>query len=80
MGNTPTIFDDGYMDLRRLCVYTSLSRNTLRRFMEDGGLPYYTLAGKLLVKRSDFDTWMQQHRRQNTKIDDLVRSAVADVR
>ena len=57
---------DQFMSLRALAGYTSLSPRTLRQYLElppDEALPCYRLpgGGKLLVRRSEFDAWMQQY-------------------
>jgi len=57
---------DPYLDLRRLAEYTCLSRRTLQGFINelppDQALPCYRLEGKVLVRRSVADAWLQQFR------------------
>lgn len=59
---------DPYLSLRGLAAYSSLSVRTLRRFLERTppaqALPCYRLAGKVVVRRSDFDRYMAQYRAQ----------------
>jgi hypothetical protein len=59
---------DPYLSLRALAEYSGLSVRTLRTFLERTppaqALPCYRLAGKVLVRRSDFDAFMQQFRTQ----------------
>ena len=69
-------FADRYLDLEGLAVYSSLGKTTLRRHMRDSGLPYYKLDGKILVKQSEFDRWMQQRMVQDTHLDDIAAAAV----
>lgn len=57
---------DPFLSLRALSAYSGLSPRTLRQYLElppDEALPCYRLpgGGKILVRRSDFDAWMQQH-------------------
>jgi hypothetical protein len=55
---------DPYLSLKALSVYSGLSVRTLRGFIErlpDEALPCYRLAGKILVRRSDFDGWIAQY-------------------
>lgn len=56
---------DPLLDLRALATYSSLSRRTLRSFLElppDTALPCYRLPGKVLVRRSEFDGWLERYR------------------
>lgn len=55
---------DPFLSLRALAAYSSLSVRTLRGHVTDLAhpLPCYRLGAKILVRRSEFDTWMLQHR------------------
>ena len=58
---------DPFLSLKALAAYSSLSPRTLRAFLElppDEALPCYRPpgGGKILVRRSEFDAWMQQYR------------------
>lgn len=59
---------DPYLSLAALADYSGLSRRTLRGFIERNppaqALPCYRLAGKIIVRRSDFDRYMEQYRTQ----------------
>ncbi len=52
---------DQIFDLKGLSVYSSLSVSTLRQYIKDG-LPAYSLRGKILVRRSEFDRWLEKYR------------------
>jgi hypothetical protein len=70
---------DPYLSLRALADYSGLSVKTLRGFLERNppaqALVCYRLAGKVVVRRSDFDRFMQQYRPQGRKelVDNLRR-------
>lgn len=55
----------GYFDLKALAAYSCCSVRWLRDRLVDQNhpLPHHRLAGKLLVKREDFDVWISQYRR-----------------
>jgi len=55
---------DPYLDLRALAQYAGLSVRTLRGWLHhhDVPLPHHDVGGKVLVRRSEFDQWMQQFR------------------
>src|SRR6266849_8204847 len=56
---------DPLMSFKALAAYASLSPRTLRGCTElppDQALPCYRLLGKTLVRRSDFDAWLEQYR------------------
>ena len=53
---------DPYMSLKALAEYSGLSRRTLQQHINDDpsrALPCYRVrGGKILVRRSEFDSWM----------------------
>jgi hypothetical protein len=54
---------DPLLSLKALSAYSCLSIRTLRKFTElapDQALPCYRLPGKVLVRRSTFDAWLNQ--------------------
>jgi hypothetical protein len=55
---------DGYLDLADLSVYSSLSVRFLRARLQDPvrPIPCRRVGAKILVKRSEFDIWMDTHR------------------
>ena len=53
---------DRYLDLKGLSEYSSLGLSTLRDYLRAGGLPYFKLKGKVLIRQSEFDTWMETFR------------------
>ncbi len=66
-----------YMGLRELALYSDLSISTLRGYIRRGILPCFKVEGKVLVKKSEFDLWIQDYRMDNKqRIDDIVNKAV----
>jgi hypothetical protein len=58
--------DDGFLSLRELARYSGLSRRTLWGFTTRSVAPlpcYQAGGGKILVRLSEFHTWITQHRR-----------------
>ena len=59
---------DPYLPLKALAAYSGLSVRTLRSFIErdpSSALPCYRItAGKLLIRRSEYDAWVAQFRCQ----------------
>ncbi len=53
-----------WLDLRALTGYACVSERTLRTWIHDGDdpLPAYRVGTKILVRRSEFDRWMERHR------------------
>lgn len=74
--------DDAYLPLKVLATYCGLSVRTLRDCLGrlERPLPSYRIGGKILVRRSEFDAWAQQFRRQpdaadiGALVDDVVNS------
>ena len=69
---------DQYFDLKGLSVYSALGVGTLRDHIRTGSLPCFMVKGKILIKRSEFDHWIEKHRlkkkRDINKIVDEVLS------
>jgi hypothetical protein len=61
---TSNTFDDAYMPLKALAVYSGLGVRTLRSYLTHPLHPLscYRIGGKVLVRRSDFDAWATQFR------------------
>src|SRR5262245_10985973 len=55
---------DPYLSLRALASYSGLSVRTLRSYINrlDCAIPTYRLGGKVLVRKSEYDAWVQQYR------------------
>ncbi len=66
---------DGYMGLKALAGYSGMSVRTLRNWIHHPlrPLPYYRIGGKLLVRRSDYDSWAEGFREVTpSSLDDIV--------
>jgi excisionase family DNA binding protein len=75
----PTSLKDQYFDLRGLSVYSALGVGTLRNYLKSGGLPFFKLRGKILIKRSEFDAWLEGYRVNrkqdlNNVVDEILTS------
>ena len=62
---------DQYFDLRGLSAYSSMAISTLRDHVRQGKLPCFKCKGKILIKRSEFDQWLETFRVNKRK--DLTR-------
>jgi hypothetical protein len=73
---------DPFLDLRALSAYSSLSVRKLRDLLEEPGhpLPCYQVGGKLLVRRSEFDNWVNAYRRRGrADVDEIVTDVFRDL-
>lgn len=69
---------DQYFDLRGLSVYSSLGVGTLRDHIRSGSLTAYKVKGKLLIKKSEFDSWIEGYRINRSKqINDIADDVMA---
>lgn len=52
-----------WLDLRGLTKYAAVSERTLRAWIHDpiNPLPAFQVNGKILVKKRDFDNFIEQH-------------------
>ena len=73
------ILKDQLFDLKRLSAYSSLSVSTLRHHVRDG-LPAYSVRGKILVRRSEFDRWLEGFRvSREQDLDQLADEIMAEI-
>ncbi len=66
--------NDKYLDLKTLSVYSSLSIRTIRDYLADreNPLPSFCIKRKILVKKSEFDTWIKRYRTDSKLIDRIA--------
>ena len=70
---------DRYFDIKELSKYSSLSVSTLRNYLSDDAnpIPSYCIKRKILVKKSEFDAWIEKHR-VYSEIGDIVNEILGD--
>lgn len=72
---------DQYFDLRGLSAYSSLAVPTIREHIRAGGLPAFKVKGKILVKMSEFDKWIEGYRQNKAQdLDALVDGVMDELR
>jgi excisionase family DNA binding protein len=70
---------DQYFDLKGLSTYSALKVPTLREYIKEGKLPAFKVKGKLLIKRSEFDAWLEKYRVKD-RIDSIVNEVMSDLK
>ena len=73
---------DPFLTLKALSLYSSLSVRTLRNYLADPAhpLPCYRPGGKILVRRSEFDTWMTAFRQTGREdVEAIVAGVMRDI-
>jgi len=79
IAETSIALKDQYFDLRGLSAYSALAVPTLRDYIRKGALPCFKVKGKILIRRLEFDLWMENHRMNKKKdiesiADDVIKS------
>jgi hypothetical protein len=70
-----------YLDLRGLAEYSSLAVPTLRDYLRGlNPIPHYKLRGKVLVKQSEFDRWMEGFRVDASTLDQVVADVLKSLK
>lgn len=68
---------DQYLDLRRLAEYSNLAVPTLRDYLRGlNPIPHFKLKGKVLVKQSEFDRWIESFRVDASKLEKVVNDVL----
>ena len=70
-----------WLDLRRLRDYAAVSNRTLRAWIHSpvDPLPAVRVSTKILVRRSEFDAWMEFHRIKPVDLGGMVEEIVEAV-
>jgi hypothetical protein len=72
---------DRLLDLKGLSEHSSLGVPTLRDYLRSGGLPYFKLKGKILVRLSEFDQWLESFRVDTKQeLNNLVDDVLTDLK
>ena len=72
---------DQYFDLRGLSVYSAMAVSTLRDYIKSGNLPAFKIKGKLLVRKSEFDLWIENFRLNKTQdLDNIVNDILSGMK
>jgi len=71
--------NDQYFDLRGLSAYSAVAVSTLRDYIKTGDLPCFKVKGKILIRKSEFDAWIEERRYNkkqdlNTIVDRVMKS------
>jgi excisionase family DNA binding protein len=73
---TGIVLKDQYFDLQGLSMYSSICVSTLRDHIKKNKLPAFTVGGKTLVKRSEFDKWVNRFRLNRKQDPDAIADEV----
>ena len=70
-----------WLDLKALTRYASISERTMRQWIHRASnpLPAVRVGAKILVRRSEFDRWLENHRLEPTDVGCIVNEMVADL-
>lgn len=69
--------EDPYYDLRAASVYSCMAVSTIRSYIKSGNLPAYKVGGKVLIKRSELDSWIKSFRiNRKQSLNELVNGVL----
>ena len=72
---------DQFFNLKGLSAYSAISVGSLRDYLKSGRLPCFKLRGKILIKRSEFDAWLEAYRfNKKLELDSLIDDVLADLK
>jgi len=73
--------DDRYMDIKGLSAYCGLSVRTLWDYLGDSEqpIPHFRMKKKVLVKKSEFDGWMENYRCDGHALDVIAEEIMNDL-
>ena len=62
IGEIQVTLNDTYFDLRALSKYSTFGVSTLRVHIKKNKLPAFRVNGKVLIRKSEFDHWIERYR------------------
>jgi excisionase family DNA binding protein len=70
-----------WLDLKGLQRHACVSERTLREWIHrpDNPLPSYRVGGKIFVRRSEFDRWVEAHRLNPIDVTAIVDEMMSEV-
>jgi len=70
-----------WLDLKALTRYASISERTMRQWIHLAAnpLPAVQVGTKILVRRSEFDRWLQNHRVEPVDVGCIVDEMVSEI-
>ena len=73
--------EDTFLDLKQLAQYSTFSDSTLRGYLSDPEkpIPFFRVNRKILIKKSEFDRWMEQFRGENNDLDPIIDEMISDL-
>jgi hypothetical protein len=73
--------EDTFLDLKQLAQYSTFSDSTLRGYLSDPEkpIPFFRVNRKILIRKRDFDLWMEQFRGENNDLDHIVDEMTNDL-
>lgn len=76
-----SLTDDKFLDIKQLVQYSTFSDSSLRNYLSDpeNPIPFFRVNRKILVKKSEFDRWMEQFRRKSNDLDRIVDEVLNDL-
>ena len=57
---------DGWMDIKQVAEWSSMSRSSIRRSCQDGKLKYSDSHGKFLFRKEDVRRWVENGQPEDT--------------
>ena len=80
-GPKPDVIQAEWLDLRALQRYACVSERTLREWIHRPGnpLPAVRVGTKLLVRRTSFDQWLENHMLKSVDVGCMVDETLAGV-
>jgi hypothetical protein len=72
---------DQYFDLRGLEAYSGMKVSLLRSYIRSDNLPCFQIKGKIFIRRSEFDRWVNQYRiNRNQNINNIVNEVMNNLK
>lgn len=70
-----------WLDLKGLTQYASVSERTMRQWIHRSAnpLPAVRVGTKILIRRSEFDRWLEKHRIELVNVGCIVDELVSDL-
>jgi hypothetical protein len=81
---TSIVLNDEYFDVKGLAAYSKLGPSTIRYHIRENSLPCFKIpgkkgnAGRVLIKRSEFDGWLERYRDNDFQCVEVIADEIID--
>jgi excisionase family DNA binding protein len=68
-----------FLTIDKLSEYLNIKKSSLYAMVESGEITHYRIGRLIRFKKQDIDTWMENHRREESSVDKKARGIIKTI-